>query len=251
MADDNEPIIARSIAVVAASTYASISTPTSVTTSNTASSATTLPTSKPVLTPLEKQLNKRTQADIRSDGGGGEGYTATNKDGKRPVTRKEGKRTNIEDIQPIKKLQFSWLAGSNKAFLDFLQILLMQGKETNSATFKATKYTNAIAYIKAKSGQDLSLKQLTNKYNYQKTTWRKQEAYTKACSGWGKHKVTGLPYTNKPGVIKTYFHNYIKRQPFMKKWPPYYNKLKELLARKIAYGNHTASINKALDKDSA
>jgi len=98
MADDNEPIMARSIAVVAASTYASISTPTSVTTSNTASSATTLPTSKPVLIPLEKRLNKRTWADIRSDGGSSEGYTAANKDGKRPITRKEGKRANIEDI---------------------------------------------------------------------------------------------------------------------------------------------------------
>ena len=42
----------------------------------------------------------------------------------------------------------------------------MQSKETNSAIFKATKYTDAIAYIKAKLGQDLSLKQLTNKYNY-------------------------------------------------------------------------------------
>jgi len=98
MADDNEPIIARSIAVVAASTHASISTPTSVTISNTASSVTTLSTSEPVLTPLEKRLNKRTWADIRSDGGGGEGYTAANEDGKRPVTRKEGKRANIEDI---------------------------------------------------------------------------------------------------------------------------------------------------------
>ena len=98
MADDNKPIMARSIAVMAASTYASISTPTSITISNTASSATTLPTSKPVLTPLEKRLNKRTWADIRSDGGGGKGYTATNKDSKRPITRKEGKRANIEDI---------------------------------------------------------------------------------------------------------------------------------------------------------
>jgi len=60
MADNNEPIIARSIAVVAASTYVSISTPTSITISNMASSVTTLPTSKPVLTPLEKRLNKRT-----------------------------------------------------------------------------------------------------------------------------------------------------------------------------------------------
>ena len=117
--------MARSIAVVAASTHASISTPTSVTTSNTASSATTLPTSKPVLTPPEKQLNKRTQADIRSDGGGSEGYTAADKDSKRPVTRKEEKRANIEDIQPTKKLQFSQLARLNKAFLDFLQILLI------------------------------------------------------------------------------------------------------------------------------
>ena len=58
-------------------------------------------------------------------------------------------------------------------------------------------------------------------------------------------------YIDKPSVIKTYFYNYIKRQPFIKKWLPYYNKLKELLARKIAYSNYTALINKALDKDLA
>ena len=112
--------MARSIDVIAASTHVSISTPTSITTSNTASSVTTLPTSKPVLTPLEKRLNKRAWADIRSDGSSGEGYTAADEDGKRPITRKEGKRANIEDIQPTKKLRFSWLAGLNEAFLDFL-----------------------------------------------------------------------------------------------------------------------------------
>ena len=48
-----------------------------------------------------------------------------------------------------------------------------------------------------------------------------------------------------------YFYNYIKRWPFIKKWPPYYNKLKELLAKKIACSNYAASINKALDTDSA
>lgn len=37
----------------------------------------------------------------------------------------------------------------------------------------------------------------------------------------------------------------------MKKWPPYYNKLKELLAKKMACSNHTALINKALDEDLA
>ena len=58
-------------------------------------------------------------------------------------------------------------------------------------------------------------------------------------------------YIDKPSVIKTYFYNYIKRRPFIKKWPPYYNKLKELLAGKMAYGNHAVSINKALDKDLA
>jgi len=101
MADSNEPIMTSStdtIAVVTASTHASISTPTFVATSNMASSATTLPTSEPVLTPLEKRLNKRTWADIRSNGGGGEGYTAAGKGGKRPVTRKEGESANIEDI---------------------------------------------------------------------------------------------------------------------------------------------------------
>ena len=107
MANDNKPIMARSIAVMAASTYTSISTPTSITISNTASSTTTLPTSELVLIPLEKRLNKRTWADIRSDGGGGEGYTAADEDGKRPITRKEGKRANIEDIYPTKKLRFS------------------------------------------------------------------------------------------------------------------------------------------------
>ena len=97
MADDDEPIITSSIAVVAF-TYASISTPTSATISNMVSSATTLPTFEPVLTLLEKRLNKRTQADIRSDGRGGEGYMAADKNGKQSITRKEGKRANIEDI---------------------------------------------------------------------------------------------------------------------------------------------------------
>jgi len=71
------------------------------------------------------------------------------------------------------------------------------------------------------------------------------------CSGWGKYKVTGLLYTDKPSVIKTYFHDYIKKRPFIKKWPPYYDKLKELLAGNMACGNYTALINEALDKDSA
>ena len=60
MADNNKPIMAKSIAIMAAFTHASISTPTSITTFNIASSVTTLPTSKPVLIPLEKRLNKRT-----------------------------------------------------------------------------------------------------------------------------------------------------------------------------------------------
>jgi len=101
MADSNEPIITSStdtITVVTASTYASISTPTSIAISNMASFMTTLPTSEPVLIPLEKRLNKRTWADIRSNGGGGEGYTAASKGSKRPITRKEGESANIEDI---------------------------------------------------------------------------------------------------------------------------------------------------------
>jgi hypothetical protein len=36
--------------------------------------------------------------DIRSNGKGSEGYTAVNKGSKRPITKKEGKRVNIEDI---------------------------------------------------------------------------------------------------------------------------------------------------------
>ena len=63
MADDNEPIITsptNTIAVVAASAYASISTPTYITISNAASFATTLPTPEPILAPLKKRLNKRT-----------------------------------------------------------------------------------------------------------------------------------------------------------------------------------------------
>lgn len=51
--------------------------------------------------------------------------------------------------------------------------------------------------------------------------------------------------------MQTYFRNYIKRRPFMKKWPPYYDKLNELLAGKMARGNYAASINKALDEDLA
>ena len=94
MADDDEPIMTSSIAVIATST----STPTFVTTSNIISSVTTLPTSKPVLIPLEKQLNKRTWTDIRNNSGGGEEYMAVDEGGKRPITRKERKRANIEDI---------------------------------------------------------------------------------------------------------------------------------------------------------
>jgi hypothetical protein len=37
-------------------------------------------------------------ADIRSNGGGSKGYMAANKGSKQPITRKEGKRANIEDI---------------------------------------------------------------------------------------------------------------------------------------------------------
>ena len=101
MADDDEPIItssANTVVAIAASTYASISTPTSITISNIGSFAATLPTSKPVLIPLKKRQNKRMWADIRSNGGGSKGYTAANKGSKQPITRKEGKRTNIEDI---------------------------------------------------------------------------------------------------------------------------------------------------------
>ncbi|SRR6266567_7329286 len=101
MADNNEPIMTNftnTITIMTASTHAPINTPTSITTSNMASSVTTLPTSKAVLTPLEKQLNKYTWADIKSNSGSGKGYTAADEGGKRPVTRKEGKRANIEDI---------------------------------------------------------------------------------------------------------------------------------------------------------
>ena len=58
-------------------------------------------------------------------------------------------------------------------------------------------------------------------------------------------------YIDKLDVIKTYFRNYIKRQPFIKKWPPYYDKLNKLLAGKMACGNYATLINKALDKDLA
>ena len=48
-----------------------------------------------------------------------------------------------------------------------------------------------------------------------------------------------------------YFYNYIKRRSFIKKWLPCYNKLKELLAGRIAYSDYIVLINKALDKDLA
>jgi len=65
------------------------------------------------------------------------------------------------------------------------------------------------------------------------------------------YKVTGLPYTNKPGVIDGYFNQHIKRRPFRKKHPPYFKQLKELLKGKMASGKHAASINNALNKSSA
>ena len=74
--------------------------------------------------------------------------------------------------------------------------------------------------------------------------------YIKACSGWGKYEVTGLPWTDKEGVMKGYFNSHIKRRPFKIKWPIYYEQLTELLAGKIARGDHASTIKKALNKDS-
>ena len=102
MADNNEPIMTSPtdtiFAVVPATTHASISTLTYITISNVASFATTLPTPELILTPLKKWLNKRIWADNIKSNGSGEGYIAADKGGKRPTTRKEGKRVNMEDI---------------------------------------------------------------------------------------------------------------------------------------------------------
>lgn len=129
--------------------------------------------------------------------------------------------------------------------------MVAQGKETNGATFKATDYVDAIAYIKVKSGQDLTLDQLTNKYDYWKATYREWEVHIKACLGWGKHKATGLPWTDKEGVMKGYFNSHVKRRPFKTKWPIHYEQLTELLAGKMARGDHAGTIEEALNEDSA
>ena len=130
-----------------------------------------------------------------------------------------------------------------------MKLLVTQGKETNGATFKATDYTDAITYIKVKLGQDLTLNQLINKYDYWKAIYRKWEVYIKACLGQGKYKVTGLLQTNKEGVMKGYFNSHIKRRPFKIKWPIYYKQLMELLTGKMAYSNHAGIIKKALNED--
>ena len=121
----------------------------------------------------------------------------------------------------------------------------------NGATFKATNYINIISFISLKSGQVLTVEQLTNKYNYWKTYQRKQETYIKACFSQGRYEVTSLLYINEPRVINGYFNQYIKRRAFKKKYLPHFKQLKELLKGKIASGEHAALINNALDENSA
>ena len=89
----------------------------------------------------------------------------------KPATKKTRKKTIIEGAEDRNKpTQFSQLDASSKAFLDFLKLLIIAGKETNGMSFKATDYADAIPYIKGKSGQDLTVKQLPNKYDYWKAT---------------------------------------------------------------------------------
>ena len=71
--------------------------------------------------------------------------------------------------------------------------------------FKATAYADFISYIKTKLGQDISLGQCINKYDALKATWREWEAHVNACSGWGRHEVTDVPWTDEEGVMDTYF----------------------------------------------
>lgn len=183
-------------------------------------------------------------------GGASEG-SATGEAAK-PATKKTRKKKTTGGVEDRDKpTRFSWLEASSEAFLDFLKLLIIAGKETNGASFKATDYADAIPYIKSKSGQDLTVEQLSNKYDYWKATWREWEAHSKACSGWGRHEVTGLPWTDEPGVMDNYFNKHVKRRPFRKKWPPHYEQLRDLLEGKMACGDHAASIDDALDENSA
>ena len=72
-----------------------------------------------------------------------------------------------------------------------------------------------------------------------------------AYSGQGVYKITGLLYTNKPGVIDSYFYQYIKRRLFRKKYLPYFKQLKELLKGKMANSKYTVLINNTLNKSLA
>ena len=169
---------------------------------------------------------------------------------KPPAKKIWGKKKVVKGKDPSKKAQLIQLKVSSEAFLEYLKLLVVQGKETNKVTFKATNYVDTIIYIKAKLGQDLTLNQLINKYDYQKAIYCKQEAHTKVYLGQDKYKVTSLLQINKEGVIKGYFNSYIKRRPFKTKQPIYYEQLTELFTSKMARGNHAGIIKEALNKDS-
>ena len=178
----------------------------------------------------------------------GSNTTAT-KSPLKPTKKTRKKKVVIEDAnlgkKPSKLIQ---LKASTEAFLEYLQLLIRAGKETNGMIFKATAYVNFISYIKTKSGQDISLRQYINKYNTLKATQREQEAYINAYSGWGCYKVTNVPQTDKEGVIDIYFFKHSQRRPFRKWKSAYFSQLNELLTGKMASGYIAASTDDALDE---
>jgi hypothetical protein len=257
MADDDTPIEGSpaDTADATTSTHTSASTPlpntTPSMTSFEAATTSTEPAQAPISISTTKSSRKRPRRITVATTLAADEQDKDQDTGKPAAKRTRRKKTIWEGEVVNKQARFSWLPASNEAFLDFLKLLITQGNETNRATFKATDYTDAISFISLKSGQVLTIEQLTNKYDYWKTCWREWEAHIKACSGWGRHEVTGLPYTDKPGVMDGYFGQHIKRRPFRKKHPPHFEQLKELLEGKMASGEYAASIDDALDENSA
>ena len=114
--------------------------------STTPTAATTTTPTKPVLAPATRQIRKRGRAKITRDEDRQEPIAA-----KLPAKRVRKKKAIMGTDSPNRP-QLVWLPALNKAFLTYLWVLVDQGKETNGATFKATDYIDAIAFIKIKSG---------------------------------------------------------------------------------------------------
>ena len=169
MADSEQPIEGSSAAPAAAIPSSILPSQASTIVPSMTSSEASTAFSQLVLTlsiemPAKANGRKRIRADT-AKGGAGEG-SATGEAAK-PATKKTRKKKMTGGVEDCDKpTRFSWLKASSEAFLDFLKLLIIAGKETNGASFKATNYANAIPYIKSKSGQDLTVKQLSNKYDY-------------------------------------------------------------------------------------